>query len=592
MSATQGANSHNPVPPPTANIENAKYSLVVPEEVDKMLPEAKKFLEVGVLDRFIGIFSSEQRAINAAKDLLAKPTQEISQAVIDSVSIDDNFTENINTIITTLNNQIYIEHDKDSLAFSDTSRYIYRINKNNYQQFLSDIQNGVFESNLKNQGLDPKTIQASIDYIHKVVREKTNLEGPLKQWDGALMLMEAKTTDALFKAVVTQAAHHLKTHETIKDAPMILSFIEKHAANVWADSSHQAFLSTIANELKTEVKTYPSSPDNTAIENILYKINCRAIKIAQIRNTTEEEDIEKIKQNLLDQLNKVPGFQDVFKKAQSELIQIVNDQRNLKKISAPQVEQINREIQMGENAIAATIKNIREGMDILQKGNIEVIIEAEAKAEAALAKLKLMNQFISPQESQNLSLTNNPALATNNPYALHNIITALEDDFLSIMDTLADSKNPSPTLLYEVMSRLNGAQVVRNIGHADKQVSFLELILGENAPHLDDIFEENSAISSTDVQLYRFKQHPQGIDALRATLKSIKQAKNSAPTQVHPTKRPPVPRLTSEERRLVQCIATGQCSHLSSSTKGPVHVSSIEQRESKRRFLQSLTNFS
>jgi hypothetical protein len=69
------------------------------------------------------------------------------------------------------------------------------------------------------------------------------------------------------------------------------------------------------------------------------------------------------------------------------------------------------------------------------------------------------------------------------------------------------------------MNSLNVHQILCNSGQGDKQVSLLDLILGTDALHLDNIFEKES-FSYGNVQFYKFKTYAaseplQGIDALR-----------------------------------------------------------------------------
>lgn len=589
------------VPPVEQHAEIAKqrFSVITPEEASQ-LPEARKFLEVGIFDRIKGLFSSDQAKINAAKNLLAKPTYEVSRSV--------RVIADLNNLIKGLNKDIQETRPANAYSFFDENEetseekiQIPLINETNYEEFLEKFENGELVSELGKAGLDPTRISLfnlSVQFIvdnyagqrdkhgEKIAGNLRELLTPamadLVQWDNALMSMQAMTTDTLFRAVVAEATANVQGHDRVAKHTAGKAFVQENTAELWAKSGQGQFLKEVADEFAAAIEGIDSE-DSTGdkVDDLFTKIDNRAQKIAGVLNL---EDHEEVRDSLLNQLNQVEGFEENFKKARGQLLQIVADRQDLAKVSAPQIALITgqqQEIQnagkkiagsslQGEAAIRAAFEaNLSPGVSrdltravgkqdqeqnlaltaddavrvigetnlairTLLAGNKDAVAEAQSQANYALNKLDLMNQLVGSAKQAELAVdtekVNQPITYVSEEATPLNVAYELTGELLEMLDTLANGKGahaPSPTQLEAVLKALQSQTLTETDESGEHTTSALAVVLRQEID-LNTIFARQTVdfggqtfnVTHQDVQLLEFLDH---VDSTEEAPKGINE---------------------------------------------------------------------
>ncbi|MCP5505815.1 MAG: hypothetical protein H7A38_02905 [Chlamydiales bacterium] len=569
--------------PPTgqgAEIAQQRFSVITPEEASQ-LPEARKFLEVGIFDRIKGLFSSNQAKINAAKNLLAKPTHEVSRSV--------RVIADLNNLIKDLNKDIReTRHAFDIFEDAPEKKFqLQLVNETNYEQFLVALESGSLATELGKAGLDATrislfnlSIQLLVgNYSMKCDKHGERVAGNLRelltpamndlvQWDNALMSMQAMTTDTLFRAVVAAATANVQAHDRVANHTAGQTFVQENTAELWAKSGQGQFLKEVADEFAAAIEGIDSE-DNSGIkvDALFTKIDSRARKIAAVLNIPNHTEI---RNDLLNQLNRVEGFEANLKKAQGELLELVADRQDLAKVSAPQIALITsqqQEIQnagkkisgstlKGEDAIRAAFEatlspgvgndltaavgkqdqgpnltltaddavkvfgETNQAIATLLEGNKTAVAEAQGEAGFALNKLRLMNQLVGPAKQDELAVdtkkVNQPITYQKGAAPFH-VAHELTGELLEMIDTLANGNEthaPSPTQLEAVLRALQSQKLTVTDESGTHTVSALSVVLRKEVD-LQTIFANQSVdfagqefkIQHQGVQLLTFLQH-------------------------------------------------------------------------------------
>lgn len=511
---------------------------------------------------------------NAAKNLLTKPTYELTEAI--------KFLYEVNT-------KVLLPNDYAPMTFENLGRYIsaiadselLRINGSGElvavpvvlpdanESQVSQLQKQVQQLQLGTLVRDFTPSFFQVDSTHRTVVKgpQALLEAAQKAivaWTGAIDTVKGGLNDAQFEDLVAQATNNVLSvnfHGLGKISGNNVEFLEINAATIWAKNNIGQFSKEIAD--KFIARELGGNLNREAIEELSNDIDTRARRMNQIL----DGDLEQYKKEIILELNNNPGFVTALQEKQGQLKQVVADNQNLSLISAPQLVAIRGAFQnvqgvekaiptstiKGEAAAIAainivntrlaqvtlldpalaenlqktvdtTVENIqfaKKALEALLIDNADVIAEGQEKAEDALLDLTILNQLVSRKDLLvNIGETNKEIKGLDTA----GVATILQDELLDILDGLAGAKganDSSPTLLLQVLLRLgeNG----------------LAAVIGQNLSFdFDNIFAKaaETDLESAKVEMFTFNdENKDALDVLADLRGAIKDQLDSKAVQ-------------------------------------------------------------
>ena len=393
-------------------------------------------------------------------------------------------------------------------------------------------------------------------------------------WRDAVQTVGATVSDAEFRGIVTAASQTLGA--TVNDA----EFVEAQAVTDWADRGQQNFVNEAAQQFADAVKTLKeeapadqADQNMQALETLLASIDTRARSLGGILG---DEDTDGIKDRLLDMLNENEGFRAALTTVQGELREVVRTNQDVADLTqetmdtmiAGQTGIIEAEKTLegtplkGEAAVAGSFSGLLDPENaklLLMAGgmsaeaankkvaeefpehadravemltgaetalantiyqNDAVIAEGQRKAEVALGKLALLNEFISEDNKDEMEvdpdIENDPIelpMSQENRQAF--IGTELREAFLERFEILAGQTDEEAhaTLLEQLIVQLGPEGT--------------EAVLGAQIDPRDIFASRTTATGErlthggrTLLTFARSEDGPRGIDQLRARIKA------------------------------------------------------------------------
>ncbi|MDJ0652132.1 MAG: hypothetical protein QNJ27_03915 [Simkaniaceae bacterium] len=462
----------------------------------------------------VALFSSEQRQLNAARDLLAKPTEDLTKAVNRFASLSTQVQQFGGAPITLENVQQYaaaLKEEKILVKVEDQTAL---------NQVRFEAKEPVFSKEKPNIQIlkfarlsDGIRIADLEERLEGVMKGKTpmtllNAAKAVASWNQAIQTAGKNLSDAEFRGLVTQANAAAINNGADRE------FIESNTVTAWAqvDSLGQRkFVNEMAQEFTEAVQEIDGENwENTPVTALIEKVDNRAKKIAEINGG----DTNQIKQALLDSMNAVSGFKKALMEAQESLKTVVANNQSQQFLAREQISLLGEtQDQMidsvktaiegseleGEAAIVGTFTPLlfpqmtayamglagrpdllsmgAEGpqgkfveiadsasarfsahqeqlQELLNQGNKSAVEKGQRKAEDALRKLESLNAFVNENNQACVAIE-----ATDKPIeqiSAGAVAEASREDFLTMIEKLAGASDEeaAPTLLEALLQAL------------------------------------------------------------------------------------------------------------------------------------------
>lgn len=573
-----------------------RYTILSPAERDQGLARARETISPSGISGFfksalntvIGWFSSERAQLNSAKALLAKPTAQLTAAVnfmtrfnakIEGVGVDEDFApmtfENFSQYIEALQNgQLLIADEASETGYrAVTPSQICEDRQDSFEMrfFMLELEKDLTR-------LGPQMINVGNDLGKYLALTPDQVLGEVEKtvnaWRVAILTVGETVSDAEFRGIVTAAT------QTLGATVSRPEFVEAQAVSDWARLGQQNFVDEAAQEFARAVKTLKEQapaeqPDQNmeALQTLLASIDTRARELGRILG---EEDVEGIRDQLLDKLNQHEGFKAALETVQEELREVVRTNQSVEDLTqetmdamlAGQTGIIEAEKTLegtplkGEAAVAESFRGLldpentiallmaggmseeaarqkvavdfpehaQKAVDTFARAeqalaatlynNDRVIAEGQERANVALGKLALLNQFISEDNKAEMEV--DPELE-NDPIELPEskeerqafIATELREAFLERFEALAGNTDAEAhaTLLEQLIVQLGPDGTSAVLGApVDPRDIFAEVRTGSGQPVAFG--------GKTLLTFAASEDGPRGIDQLRTRIRA------------------------------------------------------------------------
>ncbi|MCP5504469.1 MAG: hypothetical protein H7A41_04875 [Chlamydiales bacterium] len=310
------------------------------------------------------IFSSEQRKLNAARDLLAKPTEDLTKAMNHFSSLSNQVQRFGGAPITLENVQQYAAALKAGMVLVEVE------DEEAPNGVRLEAQEPVLENEIQelrfarlSDGIRITDLEGLVAGVMTGKTPMTLLTAAkaVAVWRDAIQTAGKPLSDAEFRGLVTQA------NANVVDAGANRAFVESNTVTSWAqiDGMGQAkFISEAVAKFTEAVKGIDGEEHTgQAVRELHTKIEERAGKIAEITGG----DAQAIKQALLNKLNAVPGFKETLMTAQDSLLKVVENNQSHAFLAREQMD----EIGIRQQAIIDSEKNSFDGG--IRKGEAAVV---------------------------------------------------------------------------------------------------------------------------------------------------------------------------------------------------------------------------
>ncbi|QVL56852.1 MAG: hypothetical protein KFB93_05560 [Simkaniaceae bacterium] len=576
--------------PRDAALEAGRFTILSADEREEGLAQAQEnispsgisgfFRSMG--NAFLGLFSSKQAQLNAARALIEKPTAELTASINFITRFNgllgersDQFApmtfENFDQYIEALqNNQLLVEDGESETGFTAVDPT--RVAHNEVAGLSIEILQMRIDRDLERLGPQLIDVKNSLTQFQALTPNQvlSAAQKTVNAWRKAIHTVGATVSDAEFRGLVTKASQNLGATVTNPE------FVEAQAVSDWAQDGQQNFVNEAAQTFAEAVKSIkeqagPEEADQNmeALTTLLGSIDTRARNIGAILG---REDTDEIKDSLLEMLNDVPAFKAALTTAQDELREVVRTNQSVEDLTATRMDGVlagqtgiieaektlaNSTLK-GEAAIAGTFGALLQpdvvlgalmttGMseaDARQKvaeefpghadravetfastdrelagvlyQNDAIIAEGQTRAEVALGKLDLLNQFVSEENEAEMTvdvdIENDPIELPESQEERQAFVgEELREAFLERFEALAGmtDEEAHPTLL---------AQLIGHLG-PDGTEAVLGRVVRVEAIVAAKTTEAGQALAHNGRALVTFKasedEAPRGIDALR-----------------------------------------------------------------------------
>ncbi len=312
----------------------------------------------------VAIFSSEQRQLNAARDLLAKPTEDLTKAMNHFANLSNQVQRFGGAPITLENVQQYAQALKAGMVLVEVEdeRAPNGVRLEAQEPILRDEIQELRFARLSD-GIRITDLEGLVEGVMTGKAPMTLLTAAkaVATWNQATQTAGKDLTDAEFRGLVTQA------NANAVDAGASRSFVENNTVTAWAqvDSMGQRkFVNETAQEFTEAVKGIAGEDhDGSSVTALIEKVDDRADKIAEITGGNATQ----IKQALLTSMNAVPGFKEALMGAQESLKTVVQNNQSHEFLAREQMTHL-AETQDG---VIDSVKSTIEGSQL--KGEAAIV---------------------------------------------------------------------------------------------------------------------------------------------------------------------------------------------------------------------------
>lgn len=312
----------------------------------------------------VAIFSSEQRQLNAARDLLAKPTEDLTTAMNHFASLSAQVQGFGGVPITLQNVEQYAAALKTGMILveveDETAPNGVRL-VSREPRIESEIE--ALRFGRLTDGLRITDLEGLVGGILTGKTPMTLLTSAkaVATWNQAIQTAGKDLSDAEFRGLVTQANANAVANGANRE------FVEANTVTAWAqvDSMGQRkFVNETAQEFTEAVKGIDSAEhDGSSVEALIAKVDARADKIAEITGG----DATEIKQALLTSMNAVPGFKEALMEAQDSLKTVVQNNQSHEFLAREQIALLGET----QDGIIDSVKSTIEGSQL--KGEAAIV---------------------------------------------------------------------------------------------------------------------------------------------------------------------------------------------------------------------------